>query len=189
MYAQPDSPAFDAGKALEMNQINCNANFKESCGNLGRIYAIFEDYDMAIGPYEKSCQLGNEKICDYAKDLRRYVDELAAWNAKQQARRAEMAAMLNGGDYNGAVGTAVSVHKSTICAEQAVRAASAGGRKPAVDDYDLKVIEHWFQTGQVASIVRSEMRRRGIAVSGEGNSWANDMRMIKSANDRFNAAG
>lgn len=66
--------------------------------------------------------------------------------------------------------------------------ASAAGRMSAVDDYDLKVLEHWFQTGQIASIVRSEIRGRGIAVSGEDNSWANDMRMIKSANDRFNAA-
>jgi TPR repeat protein len=188
MYADPSSPAFDASNALKFTQINCDANVKESCANLGRIYAIVEDFDFAVGPYEKSCQLGNEKICDYAKDVRRYVDELAAWNAKQEARRAEMASMLNAGDYNGAVATAVSVYSSTVYAEKAVRAASAAGRMSAVDDYDLKVLEHWFQSGQVGSMVRAEMRNRGLAISGEDNSWANDMRMIKSANDRFNAA-
>ena len=99
-----------------------------------------------------------------------------------------MASMLNAGDYNGAVATAVSVYSSTVYAEQAVRAASAAGRMSSVDEYDLKVLEHWFQSGQIASIVRSEMRGRGMAISGEDNSWANDMKMIKSANDRFNAA-
>ena len=188
MYADPSSTAFDASNALKFTQINCDANVKESCANLGRIYAIVEDFDFAVGPYEKSCQLGNEKICDYAKDVRRYVDELAAWNAKQEARRAEMAAMLNAGDYNGAVATAVSVYSSTVYAEQAVKAASAAGRMSAVDDYDLKVLEHWFQSGPVGSMVRAEMRNRGLAISGEDNSWANDMKMIKSANDRFNAA-
>ena len=188
MYADPSSPAFDATQALKLTQINCDANIKESCANLGRIYAIVEDFDFAVGPYEKSCQLGNEKICDYAKDVRRYVDELAAWNAKQEARRAEMASMLNAGDYNGAVATAVSVYSSTVYAEQAVKAASAAGRMSAVDDYDLKVLEHWFQSGPVGSMVRAEMRNRGLAISGEDNSWANDMKMIKSANDRFNAA-
>ena len=188
MYADPSSPAFDATNALKLTQINCEANIKESCANLGRIYAIVEDFDFAVGPYEKSCQLGNEKICDYAKDVRRYVDELAAWNAKQEARRAEMASMLNAGDYNGAVATAVSVYSSTVYAEQAVKAASAAGRMSAVDDYDLKVLEHWFQSGPVGSMVRAEMRNRGLAISGEDNSWANDMKMIKSANDRFNAA-
>jgi len=188
MYADPTSPAFDATNALKLTQINCDANIKESCANLGRIYAIVEDFDFAVGPYEKSCQLGNEKICDYSQDVRRYVDELAAWNAKQEARRAEMASMLNAGDYNGAVATAVSVYSSTVYAEQAVRAASAASRMSAIDEYDLKVLELWFQTGQIASIVRSEMRGRGMAISGEDNSWTNDMKTIKSANDRFNAA-
>ena len=84
--------------------------------------------------------------------------------------------------------TAVSVYSSTVYAEQAVRAASAAGRMSAVDDYDLQVLEHWFQSGQIASIVRAELRGRGMAISGEDNSWANDMKMIKSANARFNAA-
>ncbi|WP_290494771.1 tetratricopeptide repeat protein [Hyphomonas sp. UBA4494] len=188
MYAKPDSPAFNAERALELTEINCDANIKESCGNLGRIYATIGDYEMAVGPYEKSCELGHEKICAYAKDLRRYVDEVEAWNAKQAARQAEMATMLNAGDYNGAVGTAVSVYSSTVYAEQAVMAASNAGRMSSVDDYDLKVLEHWFQTGAVGSIVRSEMRRRGLAISGEDNSWARDMQTIKSANARFNAA-
>lgn len=188
MYADPSSPAFNAERALEMTQINCEADIKESCGNLGRIFAIVEDYEFAIGPYEKSCQLGNESICDYAKDLRRYVDELAAWNAEQEARRAEMASMLNSGDYNGAVATAVSVYSSTVYAEQAVLATSSAGQMGSVDDYDLKVLEHWFQSGQVGGLVRSEMRRRGLAISGEDNSWARDMQTISSANQRFNAA-
>ncbi|OYW81751.1 MAG: hypothetical protein B7Z22_15230 [Hyphomonas sp. 32-62-5] len=99
-----------------------------------------------------------------------------------------MASMLSAGDYNGAVATAVSVYSSTVYADQAVSAAAAAGRMGDIDDYDLKVLEHWFQTGQAGSLVRSEMRRRGLAISGEDNAWARDMQMIKSANERFNAA-
>lgn len=188
MYANPTSPIFDAERALELTTINCDADAKESCSNLGRIFAIVEDYEMAIGPYEKSCELGDQGSCDYAKDLRRYIDEVAAWNAKQEARRAEMASMLNSGDYNGAVATAVSVYSSTVYAEQAVLATSSAGQMGSVDDYDLKVLEHWFQSGQIGGLVRSEMRRRGLAISGEDNSWARDMQTISSANQRFNAA-
>lgn len=188
MYANPSSPAFDATRALELTDMNCTANIKESCGNLGRIYSEIEAYDLAVGHYEKSCDLGNEDVCAYAKDLRRYVDEVSAWNAKEEARRSEMASMLNGGDYNGAVATAVSVYRSTVYAEQAVLAASSAGRMSAIDDYDLKVLENWFQSGQVGSLVRSEMRGRGIAISGEDNSWERDMQTIRSANERFNAA-
>jgi TPR repeat protein len=188
IFANPDSQTFDATNALKYINVNCANNVKESCANLGRIYAEIEDFEFAVGPYEKSCQLGNIKICDYAKDLRRYVNELAAWNAKQEARRAEMAAMLKAGDYNSAVATAVSVYSSTVYAHQAVMATSAAGRMANIDDYDLKVLEHWFQSGQVGALVRAEMRQRGMAISGEDNSWANDMKMIKSANDRFNAS-
>lgn len=188
MYANPSSPTFDATRALELTDINCTANVKESCGNLGRIYYEIEAFDLAVGYYEKSCELGNEKVCDTAKDLRRYVDEVAAWNAKEEARRTEMAYMLNAGDYNGAVGTAVSVYRSTVYAEEAVLAAASAGRMSSIDDYDLKVLEHWFQSGQVGSLVRSEMRGRGLAISGEDNSWERDMQTIRSANQRFNAA-
>ncbi|MBR9807048.1 MAG: sel1 repeat family protein [Alphaproteobacteria bacterium] len=188
MYAKPDSPAFNAEKALKMTAINCEAGVKESCANLGGIYHSIGDYERAYTQYDKACQLGNEVGCGAAKDLKSWLDEWAEWNAKQAAREAEMSAMLNAGDYNGAVATAVSVYKSSDWAAKAVNAASAAGRMGDVDDYDLKVLELWFDSKGPGGVVKAEMRRRGIAVSGEYDSWAADMQTIRSANQRFNAA-
>lgn len=188
MYAKPDSPAFDAEKALKMTGINCGAGVKESCANLGGIYHSIGDYQGAYTQYEKACELGNETGCSAARDLKAWLDEWAEWNAKQAAREAEMSSMLNAGDYNGAVATAVSVYKSSDWAAKAVNAASAAGRMGDVDDYDLKVLEYWFDGNGPGGVVKAEMRRRGIAVSGEYDSWAADMQTISSANQRFNAA-
>ena len=188
MYAKPDSPGFNAEKALKMTQINCGAGVKESCANLGRIYHNIGDYQLAYTQYDRACQLGHDTGCGAAKDLKAWLDEWAEWNAKQAAREAEMSAMLNAGDYNGAVATAVSVYASSDWAAKAVNAASAAGRMEDIDDYDLKVLELWFANKGPGGVVKAEMRRRGIAVSGEYDSWAADMQTIKSANQRFNAA-
>lgn len=175
IYANPDSPAFNAAKALKYTQLNCDKNDARACGNLGRIYHQIEEYELATTAYEKSCTLRKkETICDFAKKWREHLTKLAAYEAKQAQEQALIDGYLNAGKYGSAVNVALHQLRSGKHAQIAATAAINANAMRQVNTQDLYVLASWFRSGPIHDAVNRAMAARGTGLEGRFGTGTNN---------------
>ena len=175
-YANPDSPGFDAEKALIYSKLSCDSfSSKTSCYNVGSIYWQIEEDKLTTHYLQKACELGHENACDYAKKWRKYYDEKVAYEKQKARNDAVINSALSQGQYGQAVNAAIHQLRSQAHLEQAVMAASRAGAMGQVATNDLYVIASWFSSGPVRGAANAEMSARGTGLEGtfgEGTNTA-----------------
>jgi TPR repeat protein len=173
-YLNPDSPAFNAAKGLRYATMNCDNGVKESCSNLGGIYHQIEDYESATRMYERSCELGNESVCKFARDWRKALTERAAWEAERAAEKRELDNLINARRYGDAINVALYQMRSSRQAEYATSAAMRANAMSQVGTQDLYVLASWFQSGPIRDAADREMRARGTGLEGTFGTGTNN---------------
>jgi TPR repeat protein len=170
IYGNPESPTFDAQRGIYYNQLNCNQGVAPSCGNVGYIYMMLEEYELAAQAYTRACRGGQQNHCEYGQYLTNWIRtqaaELAAYHAQQQQRNSDIDGLIRAGRYADAVNRAVHEYRSTDLASRAVLAANNAGAMSTLNTQDLYVLAYWFPSGQVASFVNSQLSARGTGLEG-----------------------
>ena len=175
-YANPESPGFDAEKALIYSKLSCDSySSKASCYNVGSIYWQIEEDKLTTHYLKKACELGHESACEYAKKWRKYYDEKVAFEEQKARNDAVINNALSQGQYGNAVSAAIHQLRSQAHLEQAVMAASRASAMGQVATNDLYVIASWFSSGPIRGAANAEMSARGTGLEGtfgEGTNTA-----------------
>lgn len=173
-YAKPDSPGFDAEKALIYSKLSCDTHSGNiSCFNVGRIYWEINEHRLTAHYMQKSCDLGYEKACPHAKEWREYSQKMIAYEEQKAKNDAMISAPLSQGRYGEAVSIAIHQLRSTEHAERAVLAANNAGAMGQVNTQDLYVLATWFSSGSVKGAINAEMSARGIGLEGTFGAGTN----------------
>jgi len=154
-------------------QIGCDLNHYGGCMNLGYNASLRKDWTTAKRWYEKACSIQRDPaackavgdIATFLRDRAAYDAEWARWNQKQAQGAAVVDRFLAAGDYAGAINQASYVMGSQPQVSRVLSAAQAAGKIDAIGDIYFTSFETWRElTPQAANLVRTEKRRRDIAV-------------------------
>jgi TPR repeat protein len=174
VFANPSSKAFNATKAIQYTRLNCDNGRAGSCSNLGRVYDSIEEWPLALAAYESACRLdAKSAACASIAPIRKYLTELAAYEAKVAERKQTITGLLRDGSYGVAVNTALYQYGSVEYAEMAALAASKAGRMSDIGTQDLYALASWFREGPVRAAADSEMARRGTGLEGQFGTGTN----------------
>ncbi len=186
VFADPSSKAFEASKAIRYTRMNCDNGRSGSCSNLGRIYDSIEDWPLAVAAYEQACKLDSASTaCASIAPLKKYLSELAVYEAKVAERKAAMDNLLGSGQYGAAVNMALYRFGSVQYAEMATLAANRAGRMSDVGTQDLYALASWFRDGPVRAAADREMAKRGTGLEGTFGAGTNQ---AGAADARWKAA-
>lgn len=174
IYLRPDSPAFNAAKALRYARRSCDDGNKTVCSNLGGIYQQIEDYESAAKTYARACELGKDDICDHAEHLRGWLTEWEEYRAQEAADKAMIDPYLNAGQYGTAVNVALREMRSSKYAALTTNAAIQANAMNQISTNDLYVLASWYRSGPIRAAADREMASRGTALEGRSGTGTNN---------------
>ena len=173
LFANPESPAFDAQRSIRYLSITCDDGVATNCQNLGAIYQGLEEWELAATSYEKACSSSEKKACDHAQDVRRYLREEAERERILAERESTMNSLISSGRYADAVHTALYDYGSVRLAERAVTSAANAGALSSISTQDLYGLASWALSGAASGAVNRELANRGTGLEGRFGEGTN----------------